>query len=78
MARESLDNTEAPDPLRELEEAIRRAGSARAFAEAAGLSQAYVSDVRLGRRAPGAAVLQVLGLERRVSYAPVAPHTTTL
>lgn len=71
MARESLDNTEAPDPLRALEEAIRRAGSAAAWAAEVGVSQAYVSDVRLGRRAPGAAVLRALGLQRVVSYAPV-------
>lgn len=62
----------AVDALARLEEAIRHAGSASAWAAAAGVSQAYVSDVRLGRRAPGVAVLRALGLQRVVSYAPAA------
>lgn len=60
------------DALAALEEAIHTAGSAAAWAAAAGISPAYVSDVRLSRRAPGAAVLRALGLQRIVSYAPIA------
>lgn len=78
MAKECLDNTGAPDPLRALEEAVRKAGSARAFATASGLSHGYVSDVRAGRREPGPAVLAALGLEKRVSYAPVSPDNIPL
>lgn len=55
-------------PLRALERAIRKAGSAKAWATQAGVSEAYVSDVRLGRRDPGPAVLDALGLERVVQY----------
>ncbi|AWN36656.1 MULTISPECIES: hypothetical protein [Methylobacterium] len=58
------------DALAALEEAIRAAGSASAWAAAAGVSPAYVSDVRLGRRAPGEAVLRALRLQRIVSYVP--------
>lgn len=59
-------------PLRALELAIDKEGSARAFAARAGLSEAYVSDVRLGRRLPGPAILLALGLVRVVSYEPAA------
>ncbi|BAU90648.1 MULTISPECIES: hypothetical protein [Methylobacteriaceae] len=61
----------AVDALAQLEEVIHAAGSAAAWAAAAGISPAYVSDVRLGRRAPGAAVLRALRLQRVVSYVPV-------
>ncbi len=64
-------SAEAQDPLRALERAVRKAGSARAWAVQAGVSEAYVSDVRLGRRDPGPAVLAALGLERVVRYRPV-------
>lgn len=53
-----------------LEEQITVAGSAKAFALRAGISEAYVSDVRLGRRQPGLSLLLALGLVRVVSYAP--------
>lgn len=59
-------------PLRALERAVRKAGSAKAWAEGAGVSEQYVSDVRLGRRDPGPAVLAALGLERVVRYRPAA------
>ncbi|WP_280138950.1 hypothetical protein [Methylobacterium sp. Leaf89] len=32
------------------------------------MSEAYVSDVRLGRRDPGPAVLAALGMQRIVRY----------
>lgn len=58
------------DVLLRLEEAIREAGSQQAWAASAGVSAQYVGDVRKGRRAPGDAVLDVLGLQRVVSYVP--------
>lgn len=42
---------------------VHKAGSNRAFAVANSLSESYVSDVMNGRRAPGPAILAVLGLE---------------
>jgi DNA-binding transcriptional regulator YdaS (Cro superfamily) len=60
----------AQAPLRALERAIRKAGTAKAWAVQAGVSEAYVSDIRLGRRDPGPAVLAALGLERVVRYRP--------
>ena len=64
-------SAEPVDALARLEAAINAVGSASAWAASAGVSPAYVSDVRLGRGAPGRAILGALGLERRVSYAPV-------
>lgn len=55
--------------LQRLEAAIAAAGSAKAWALQAGISEAYVSDVRLGRRQPGILILLALGLVRVVSYA---------
>lgn len=57
-------------PLQALESAIGREGTAQAWARSAGLSPQYVADVRLGRRAPGPAILLALGLVRVVTYAP--------
>lgn len=59
------------DVLRRLEEGVRKAGSQQAWAASAGVSAQYVGDIRKGRRAPGAAVLDALGLEKAVSYVPV-------
>ena len=56
--------------LTRLEEQIEAAGSAKAFAVRAGISEAYVSDVRLGHRQPGLSLLLALGLVRVVAYAP--------
>ena len=61
------------DALARLEAAIAEAGSASAWAFRAGISISYVSDVRLGRRPPGASILAALGLARVVSYVPAAP-----
>ena len=47
-----------------------KAGSARAWAQAAGLSGAYVSDVLNGRRDPADAILSALGLVKVVRYEP--------
>lgn len=58
------------EPQQALAAAIEAAGSARAFAAAAGLSEQYVSDVRMGRRAYGPTILAALGLARVVTYVP--------
>lgn len=51
---------------------IRRAckaeGSQKAWAAKHGISQAYLSDVLLGRREPSPAILRPLGLERATVY----------
>jgi hypothetical protein len=46
-----------------LRKACEKAGSLRAWARSRGVSPAYVSDVLLGQRAPGPAILEALGLE---------------
>lgn len=64
--------SDAPDDaaLQRLEAQIAEAGSAKAFATRAGISESYVGDVRAGRRQPGLSLLLALGLIRVVSYAP--------
>lgn len=47
-----------------LSPAVRDAGSQRAFATAAGISTAYLSDVLQGRRMVGERVLAALDLRR--------------
>lgn len=69
MSRGTVD-AGASEPLRALERAIERTGTAQEWARRAGLSHQYVADVRLGRRAPGPAILLALGLVRVVSYVP--------
>jgi len=44
---------------------IKRAGSLRALAREWSVSPCYISDTCNGRRAPGPAILEPLGLERR-------------
>jgi DNA-binding transcriptional regulator YdaS (Cro superfamily) len=44
--------------------------SQAAWARSHNLSPAYVSDVINGRREPGPAILEALGIERVVSYRP--------
>ena len=48
--------------------AIRAAGGQAAWAAAAGISAAYVSDVLHGRRAPGSSIQRALGIERVELY----------
>lgn len=60
----------ADDVRRLLAQACEAAGSQRAWAEQNGLSSAYVNDVVTGKREPGAAILQRLGLEKVVIYRP--------
>jgi DNA-binding transcriptional regulator YdaS (Cro superfamily) len=43
-------------------------GNQAAWAKAHGVSAAYVSDVLVGRREPGDAILRALGLVRVVTY----------
>ena len=45
---------------------VEAAGGVRALARKLGLSAAYVSDVRLGRRSPGPSILKPLKLKRVV------------
>ena len=44
--------------------ACEHAGSAAKWAKRHGLSRGYVSDILLGRRAPGESVLSPLGFEK--------------
>ena len=48
--------------------AITVAGSQKAFADEAGISPQYLTDVLRGRRAIGAKLLKWFGMERVVSY----------
>lgn len=43
-------------------EAIRKAGGVRALARILGCSPAHVSDMRLGKRCPGPALQEKLGI----------------
>lgn len=45
-----------------LRRATDEAGGQKAFASQHGVSQAYISDVLRGRREPGPAILNTLGL----------------
>ena len=41
--------------------------SLREFAEALGVSAGYLSDIYCGNRAPGPAILRILGIEKTVT-----------
>jgi len=56
------------DVLDILRRQVEAAGSQQAFAERAGVSQAYVGDILRGQRTPGAKILHALGLEKVVAY----------
>ncbi|HDZ73185.1 MAG TPA: hypothetical protein ENH55_10480 [Aurantimonas coralicida] len=60
------------DVINLLRDECRQEGSQMAWAAANGVSDAYVSDVLLGRRDPGQSILEGLGLEKVVTYAPIA------
>ena len=51
--------------------ACREAGSQAEFADRAGLSQAYVSNVLNGRKPPSDALLAAIGWRRRVVLEPI-------
>lgn len=60
------------DEVRELlREEARSLGSQRALARKAGVSAPFVSDVLKGAREPSGALLDLIGVERVVTY-----HTT--
>lgn len=60
------------DDLRHrLSQAIRDAGSQRAFAERAGVRQSYLSDILHGRRDMGERVLAALDLRRIERFVPI-------
>ena len=56
------------DIITEIRRAADRAGTQKALAEQLGVSPAYLSDVLNGRKDPGDAILEPLGLERVVTY----------
>lgn len=53
-----------------LASACAKAGSQLAWADKHDLSPAYISDVLKGRRSPGRAIANALGLERVADYQP--------
>lgn len=53
--------------------AIRAAGNQKLFAEACGISQAYLSDMLNGKRALSDAVLRAAGIRRVVTYVDCEP-----
>jgi len=58
------------DVIAQLTEACQKAGSQKDWADAAGVSAAYVSDVLKRKRAPGLSILLALGLRRVTVYEP--------
>lgn len=58
------------DVCRMLRAECAKAGSQKAWAEAHGMSPAYVCDVLRARREPGDAILAALGLVKVTKYAP--------
>ena len=68
MKRRTL-NLVSPNQVQNLiAMAVLEAGSQKAFAIAANISQQYVSDILDGRRNPGEKVLNYLGLEKVIYY----------
>lgn len=49
------------------------AGSQKAWARGAGVSQPYVNDVLKGKREPGESIAKALGFERIVIYRKIQP-----
>ncbi len=60
------------DFARTLDKFIKGAGSQDAAAKQLGISGAYLSDIRHGKREPGAKILTALGLKRVVGYEKTA------
>lgn len=56
------------DVCARLRKACADAGSQKAWAEANGVSGAYVNDVLQSRREPGESILSALGLRKVVRY----------
>lgn len=59
-------NTE--DVRRIILSACANRGGQKFFAESAGVSPQYVSDVLNGKREPGKSILDTLGIERVITY----------
>lgn len=57
--------------LLHLQTAINKAGSQKAFAQSAGVSEQYLSEVLNGKKEMGPLVQQALGIERVISYRKV-------
>jgi hypothetical protein len=64
----------ADDVRKLLKTACDKAGSLRAWARNNNLSPAYVSDVTLGKRAPGPSICEALGIE---AVKPVTAYRKT-
>lgn len=58
------------DVIDRLREAIRVAGSQRAFGRQHGISTQYINDVLRERREPGQKILDAIGVEKVVRYQP--------
>lgn len=56
------------DVVARLSAACARAGSQKAWAEKVGVSAQYVCDVLMGRRDPGASILEPLGVHAEITY----------
>jgi len=59
------------DPIQLLKYEVKKAGSQKAVALAAGVSQPFLCDVLKGRRECTGKLLAYLGLKRLVTYAPL-------
>ncbi|MBB5758354.1 hypothetical protein HNR00_003074 [Methylorubrum rhodinum] len=66
------------DVVSRLRAACKEAGGQSRWADSAGVTPQYVSDVLLGRRAPGDSVLRPLGLQRDIRYVPREPESVEL
>jgi DNA-binding transcriptional regulator YdaS (Cro superfamily) len=64
------------NPIEELQRIVD-AGSQTEAAKSLGISPQYLSDVLLGRRAPGKKILAALGLQRRMVYERVSKKRRT-
>lgn len=56
------------DMIDELDRAIARAGNTARFAEQLGLTAAYLSQVKSGKRLPSVRLLDALGMEKVTAY----------
>lgn len=66
------------DVAARLKAACKAAGGQALWAAGAGVSKSYVTEILMGRSAPGDAVLRPLGLQRDVRYVPREPEPVEL
>ena len=59
-----MKRTYSENEVVELLKAEQGDRSLRQFAEQLGISASYLSDIYLGKRSPGPAVLEVIGMEK--------------